>query len=121
MCPYCGTDTVTVGSSCGDAFPVCPSCDWGINECTEGVCGHERVRGVVLLSVRKPPQVVATATSRVMVNGAVTRDTVIDFGLRSMREDRSSLFGYGIRSLGGVEILDSIIHDREVIVYGHRD
>lgn len=43
MFTCCQEDRRLVTAPCGRSYSVCQSCDNGINDCTEGHCGHEPI------------------------------------------------------------------------------
>lgn len=72
-------------------------------------------------SIRKPSQVVATATAVVVVDAeGPTLGEVLDHGLAALGETRRSLFGYGVEGYRGVD-LGRRVTTGTYIVYANRD
>ena len=78
---------------------------------------------ITVLSTNKPARVAATATARVLVDNLsepyfYTYDQIVDAGLAALREDRSSLWGFGIEGMSRPEHL---LGPGNYTVYAYRD
>lgn len=72
---------------------------------------------IEVVHVQKSARVTETAEAVLDVHGEHSWDEVVDAGLAALREDRDSLFGYGIKS----HPFKAVVANRVVTVFAHRD
>jgi hypothetical protein len=77
---------------------------------------------ITVIRTHKPTSVAATARAWVKVEGNEhTYDQVVDAGLTGLREDRSSLWGYGIEGDSFLRSSPHPVPEGYHVVYAYRD
>lgn len=77
---------------------------------------------ITVIRTHKPPMIAATARAWVKVEGTDhTYDQVIDAGIAGLREDRSSLWGFGIEGDSFLRSSGHAVSEGYHVVYAYRD
>lgn len=76
---------------------------------------------ITVVTVSKSAYVAATAKTYLVTDEPHTYDEIVDAGLRAMREDRSSLFGYGIEGDSYLRSSNHSLAPGHYTVFAHRD
>ena len=76
---------------------------------------------ITVIRTHKPAMIAATARAWVKVEGEHTYDQVIDSGLTALREDRSSLWGFGVEGDSFLRSSSHPVPEGYHVVYAYRD
>lgn len=76
---------------------------------------------ITVVSVSKSGYTAATARTYLVTDSEHTYDEIVDAGLKAMRENRSSLFGYGIEGDSFLRSSNHRLPAGHYTVYAYRD